>query len=181
MTGAPKYTSLQNKIDALGNPAEWLRNVPVGAYLYPVQSEFTNWRDEQRSWRETVGLLDQSLHMTDLYVEGPDTNPALVGCRRQLVQGLRQRQRQAAHLLQPRRLPDWRHDFLWSGRHQGQCGRSTRSGELGHSFAGAPGLEFWGPLADRDEVRNATVEAGAEFGLKLVGGFDRRDFHLQED
>ena len=58
---------------ALGNPAEWLRDVPVGAYLYPVQSEFSNWRDEQRSWRETVGLLDQSLHMTDLYVEGPDT------------------------------------------------------------------------------------------------------------
>jgi glycine cleavage system aminomethyltransferase T len=37
-----------------------------------VRSEFTNWRDEQRSWRETCALFDQSHHMTDLYVEGPD-------------------------------------------------------------------------------------------------------------
>jgi vanillate/3-O-methylgallate O-demethylase len=68
-----KYKSLQAKMDSLGNPAEFLRDVPVGAYQYPVQSQFTNCRDEQRSWHETVGLLDQSLHMTDLYVEGPDT------------------------------------------------------------------------------------------------------------
>lgn len=66
------YKSLQDKLDQLGNPAEFLRNVPVGAYQYPVQSQFTNWRDEHRSWREDVGLLDQSLHMTDLYVQGPD-------------------------------------------------------------------------------------------------------------
>jgi vanillate/3-O-methylgallate O-demethylase len=37
-----------------------------------VPSEFTNWRDEQRSWRETCALFDQSHHMTDLYIEGPD-------------------------------------------------------------------------------------------------------------
>jgi vanillate/3-O-methylgallate O-demethylase len=67
------FSSLQQKIDLLGNPAIFLRDVPVGAYQYPVQSQFSNWRDEQRSWRETVGLLDQSLHMTDLYIEGPDT------------------------------------------------------------------------------------------------------------
>ncbi len=63
-----QFSSLQNKINTLGNPADFLRNVPVGAYVYPIQAEYTNWRDEQRSWRETVGLLDQSLHMTDLYV-----------------------------------------------------------------------------------------------------------------
>ena len=37
-----------------------------------MPSEFTNWRDEQRSWRETCALFDQSHHMTDLYLEGPD-------------------------------------------------------------------------------------------------------------
>ena len=37
-----------------------------------VRSEFSNWRDEQRSWRETCALLDQSHHMTDLYVQGPE-------------------------------------------------------------------------------------------------------------
>jgi glycine cleavage system aminomethyltransferase T len=37
-----------------------------------VRSEFTNWRDEQQSWRQSCALFDQSHHMTDLYVEGPD-------------------------------------------------------------------------------------------------------------
>lgn len=41
---------------------------------------------------------------------------------------------------------------------------------LGHSFVGAPGLEFWGPWTDRDVVRDAIIEAGSEFGLRLVGG-----------
>jgi vanillate/3-O-methylgallate O-demethylase len=50
-----------------------LRNSQIGPYAFPVvRSEFTNWRDEQRSWRETCALFDQSHHMTDLYVEGPD-------------------------------------------------------------------------------------------------------------
>jgi vanillate/3-O-methylgallate O-demethylase len=37
-----------------------------------VRPEFTNWRDEQRAWKETCALFDQSHHMTDLYIEGPD-------------------------------------------------------------------------------------------------------------
>ena len=37
-----------------------------------MQPEFTNWRSEQRSWLETCALLDQSHHMTDLFIEGPD-------------------------------------------------------------------------------------------------------------
>jgi len=41
-------------------------------YRSVVQQEFTNWRDEQRSWRETCALFDHRIHMTDLYVEGPD-------------------------------------------------------------------------------------------------------------
>lgn len=67
-----QFKSLQQKIDHYGNPVEMLRSAQVGPYVYPVPAEFTNWRDEQRSWRETVALIDQSYHMTDLYVEGPD-------------------------------------------------------------------------------------------------------------
>ena len=37
-----------------------------------MKPEFTNWRSEQRSWVETCALLDQSHHMTDLFIEGPD-------------------------------------------------------------------------------------------------------------
>ncbi|RKF19423.1 aminomethyl transferase family protein [Altericroceibacterium spongiae] len=64
--------SLQNKIDQSGGALDMLRNAQSGAYAFPVQPEFTNWREEQRAWREGVALMDQSFHMTDLYVEGPD-------------------------------------------------------------------------------------------------------------
>jgi vanillate/3-O-methylgallate O-demethylase len=65
--------SLEDVIRTAGNPVDLLRNSQIGPYAFPVvQHEFTNWRDEQRSWRETCALFDQSHHMTDLYVEGPD-------------------------------------------------------------------------------------------------------------
>jgi len=237
-----KYASLQAKMDALGNPAEWLRDVPVGAYLYPVQSEFSNWRDEQRSWRETVGLLDQSLHMTDLYVEGPDTLRllselavnAFTGYGRDkgkqlvcvspdgyligdmILFGLEDSkvnivgrpavanwiqynierggydvtyERDERSVQNPNRRKNYRFELqgpnawaLLEKLNGGPietigffkmgvitiAGRHIRA--LGHAFAGAPGLEFWGPWDDRDAVRGAIVEAGAEFGLKLVGG-----------
>src|SRR5947208_9721745 len=65
--------SLEEILQKAGNPVELLRNSQIGPYAFPVvRYEFTNWRDEQRSWRETCALFDQSHHMTDLYVEGPD-------------------------------------------------------------------------------------------------------------
>jgi glycine cleavage system aminomethyltransferase T len=49
------------------------RNSQIGPYVYPkVPSEFTNWRDEQHAWRDTCCLFDQSYHMTDLTIDGPD-------------------------------------------------------------------------------------------------------------
>jgi vanillate/3-O-methylgallate O-demethylase len=40
---------------------------------------------------------------------------------------------------------------------------------LRHGMAGAPGLEIWGPFESYEKVRNAILEAGAEFGLLPVG------------
>jgi glycine cleavage system aminomethyltransferase T len=60
-----------------GNPVEFLRNVQYPAFEFPVKGEWTNWRDEQRAWRETAVLLDQSHHMADLFISGPDTVKAL--------------------------------------------------------------------------------------------------------
>ena len=55
------------------NPVDLLRNSQIGAYVYPVvPGEFSNWRDEQRAWRDTCVLFDQSHHMVDIYIEGPD-------------------------------------------------------------------------------------------------------------
>lgn len=65
--------SLADVLAAAASPVELLRNSQIGPYAFPVvRHEFTNWRDEQRSWRETCALFDQSHHMTDLYVKGPD-------------------------------------------------------------------------------------------------------------
>lgn len=64
--------SLEDKIHQFGNPVDMLRNAQVGPYVFPIKSEFTNWRDEQEAWRKTAVFLDQSYHMTDHYIEGPD-------------------------------------------------------------------------------------------------------------
>ncbi len=237
-----EFRSLQDKVDRLGNPAEFLRSVPAGAYVYPVQSEYTNWREEQRSWRETVGLLDQSLHMTDLYVKGPDTirllselgvnsfkgfgrNKAkqLICCNQDgfligdmILFGLEddqvnivgrpavanwvqyniekgtynvsfERDERSVSNPQPRKTfryelqgpnawpllqklngnPIEKLNFFTMGEIR-IAGRTLRA--LAHSFAGAPGLEFWGPLEMGPEIKATIVEAGHEFGLRLVGG-----------
>jgi vanillate/3-O-methylgallate O-demethylase len=65
--------SLEDVLKSVSNPVDMLRNSQIGAYVYPVvPPEFSNWRDEQRAWRETAVLFDQSHHMVDIYIEGPD-------------------------------------------------------------------------------------------------------------
>src|ERR1700751_2025801 len=65
--------SLEDLLKAAGNPVQMLRNSQIGAYVYPVvPSEYSNWRDEQRAWRESAVLFDQSHHMAEFTVKGPD-------------------------------------------------------------------------------------------------------------
>jgi vanillate/3-O-methylgallate O-demethylase len=64
--------SLQAAIDAADSAVEVVRNSEARPFTFPVQPEFTSWRREQAAWRDTVALLDQSHHMTDLFVTGPD-------------------------------------------------------------------------------------------------------------
>ncbi|WEX10398.1 aminomethyltransferase family protein [Chelativorans sp. AA-79] len=65
--------NLEEKLQGAGNIVEMLRNSQIGAYVYPVvPAEFTNWRDEQAAWRKTAVLFDQSHHMAELMIEGPD-------------------------------------------------------------------------------------------------------------
>jgi vanillate/3-O-methylgallate O-demethylase len=64
---------LEDLLQSAGSPVKLARNSQIGPYVYPaVPSEFSNWRDEQRAWRETCALFDQSHHMTDLSIEGRD-------------------------------------------------------------------------------------------------------------
>lgn len=68
-----QHRNLEELLRAAGNPAGMLRNSQIGAYVYPVvPSEFSNWRDEQAAWQKTAVLFDQSHHMVEQYVEGPD-------------------------------------------------------------------------------------------------------------
>lgn len=64
--------SLADAIAASGGPVDLLRNASAAPTVFPVRAEFSNWRSEQRAWRESVALLDQSHHMTDLFLSGPD-------------------------------------------------------------------------------------------------------------
>jgi vanillate/3-O-methylgallate O-demethylase len=69
---AAQPASAAAAIAEAGNAVEALRNAPARPAIFPVTPEFTNWRSEQRAWRESVALLDQSHHMTDLFIAGPD-------------------------------------------------------------------------------------------------------------
>jgi vanillate/3-O-methylgallate O-demethylase len=70
--------SLEEVLATAGNPVDLLRNSQIGAYIYPVvPPEFSNWRDEQRAWRETAVLFDQSHHMAEIMVEGRDAHAML--------------------------------------------------------------------------------------------------------
>ena len=71
--GGVTKRSLEDLLRCGVNPVELLRNSRVGAYVYPVvPAEFTNWRDEQLAWQRTCVLYDQSHHMANLFVAGPD-------------------------------------------------------------------------------------------------------------
>jgi vanillate/3-O-methylgallate O-demethylase len=65
-------SNLQELLEESGNTVELLRNSQIGAYVYPVVPyEFSNWRREQKAWRETAVLFDQSHHMVNLFLRGP--------------------------------------------------------------------------------------------------------------
>ena len=64
--------NLEGVLKAAGNRCKMLRNSRIGAYVYPVvPSEYHNWRDEQRAWRDSAVLFDQSHHMAELTSRAP--------------------------------------------------------------------------------------------------------------
>lgn len=72
--------SLEMAIQRVGNAVDLLRNMPGRAYSHgTVDAQFTNWQTEVGAWRKSCGFLDQSHHMIDLYVEGPDAFKLLAG------------------------------------------------------------------------------------------------------
>lgn len=65
--------SLEDLLKSVRDPVAMLRNSQIGAYVYPVvPTEFSNWRSEQRAWRESAVLFDQCHHMAEITIRGPD-------------------------------------------------------------------------------------------------------------
>lgn len=77
------FRSLQDLMDEVPDLVEYFANDTQSPHgrnnpkLSPVPPEFTNWRHEQRGWRESVALFDQSHHMPEMFVSGPDAKALL--------------------------------------------------------------------------------------------------------
>ena len=70
--------NLEELLGTVASPVELLRNSQAGPNVYPgVPAEFTNWLDEQQAWQRTCVLFNQTYHMADLAVEGPDARELL--------------------------------------------------------------------------------------------------------
>jgi vanillate/3-O-methylgallate O-demethylase len=237
------HRSLEDALQAAGSAVELARNSQLGPYVYPaVPSEFSNWRDEQAAWRETCAFFDQSHHMTDLTLEGPDAVQLVSQLGINSLDGFRPgkaKQFVACNhdgyvigdailfFLDENRLrlvgrpsaQNWVQYHAETGDYDVRVDRDERTavnptggrelyrfqvqgptaldvlekatggplpdirffnlGELTiagrkvrafhHGMSGTKGMELFGPWEEREDVRRAIVEAGRDFGLRLVG------------
>lgn len=77
------HRSLQDLMDKTPDLVEYFANDTQSPHgrnkpgLSPVPPEFTNWREEQKGWRESIALFDQSHHMPEMFISGPDAKALL--------------------------------------------------------------------------------------------------------
>lgn len=72
------HRSLEDLLGESESPVQLLRNSQTGPNPYPgVPPEYTNWREEQEAWQRTCVLFNQSYHMAELAVRGPDAERLL--------------------------------------------------------------------------------------------------------
>ncbi len=78
-----KNRSLQDLLNATPDLVDYFYNDTRSPHAMatpgaaPLPPEFTNWLDEQRAWRESVLLFDQSYHMPETFLRGPDAQTLL--------------------------------------------------------------------------------------------------------
>ncbi|MBV9400687.1 MAG: hypothetical protein JO062_22100 [Bryobacterales bacterium] len=222
-----------------------LRNSQMGAHVYPVvNAEYTNWRDEQHAWQNACVLFDQSYHMTDMYVEGPDALKLLsdlgvnsfknfgankakqfIPCNPEgyvigdvILFGLEEN---LFNLVGRPAVHNWVQYNCETGGYNAKCTRDERAAAqkgpltrkayryqvqgpnalkllekvtgspvpeikffnmgqfkiagktvraLRHGMVGQPGFELFGAWSEAAAIKDALIEAGRDFGLRLVGG-----------
>jgi vanillate/3-O-methylgallate O-demethylase len=70
--------SLQDGIDKAGSPVKLLWKPNAAPFKVPVVApEFTGWREEQGAWHRAPTFSDLSHHMSDTFIEGPDSRRLL--------------------------------------------------------------------------------------------------------
>jgi len=238
------HRNLEELLRGVDSVVEMLRNAQVGPNVYPgVPAEYTNWRDEQWAWQHTCVLYNQSFHMAELAVQGPDALKLLSGLgvnrfdnfavdkakqfvpctpdgyvigdvilfhlagdefnmvgrapvlnwvtyhaqtggydvevsldQRSALRNDGRRKHYRFQIQGPNAMdliaqalgsqpPDLKFFNLTTTEIGGVQVRALR-----HGMAGQPGWELFGPWEDYEPVHAALVAAGAEFGLRLVGG-----------
>jgi vanillate/3-O-methylgallate O-demethylase len=70
-TLADKLASIGNLVDHFYNDT-FPPHAKANPQLTPVPQEHTSWIEEQRAWRQTATIFDQTHHMPELFVRGPD-------------------------------------------------------------------------------------------------------------
>lgn len=238
------YKSLEDLLKAVGNPVTLLRNSQTGPYVYPVvPPEYSNWRDEQRAWQQTCVLFNQSYHMEDMYVSGPDALRLLSDLGINSFKGFepgRAKQfvpcnydgyvigdvilfyldKDLFNIVGRPAVHNWVQYNAEVGKYSVKLERDERAvaqkgsvvrrayryqlqgpnamkltekvmgkpapelkffhlttieiagrkvHALRHGMVGQPGWELFGPWEDGEVVKAAIIEAGKEFGLRLVG------------
>lgn len=82
---AQKFKSLEDLLRSKPNLFEHFYNDTLAPHsrarpgLSPVPLEHSNWMEEQRAWRESVVMFDQSHHMPEIFLRGPDAMRLLHG------------------------------------------------------------------------------------------------------
>jgi vanillate/3-O-methylgallate O-demethylase len=80
-----KFKSFEDFLRSTPNLFEYFYNDTLSPHsrarsgLSPVPLEHSNWMEEQRAWRESAVLFDQSHHMPEIFLRGPDAIRLLHG------------------------------------------------------------------------------------------------------
>jgi syringate O-demethylase/vanillate/3-O-methylgallate O-demethylase len=73
-----QFNSLEDRLKSVADLVQYFYNDTLAPHvrarggLTPVPLEHSTWIEEQRAWRNTAVLFDQSHHMPELFLSGPD-------------------------------------------------------------------------------------------------------------